>query len=159
MNTDSKIYVSGHRGLVGSSIIRKLQEQGFVDILTRTSSELDLRNQADTEAFFEQLRPEYVLLAAAKVGGIIANNTYRAQFIYENLAIACNVIHASYKYGVKKLLFHRLGLQGQKVQGINPNLGNFQDFGKSFNDCDSNSYAGKSSGSLCNYQQFNFGWL
>lgn len=104
MNTDSKVYVAGHRGLAGSSIVRKLQKHGFSDILTRTSSELDLKNQADTETFFEQFRPEYVFLAAAKVGGIVANNTYKAQFIYDNLAIACNVIHASYKSGVKKLL-------------------------------------------------------
>ena len=104
MNTDSKVYVAGHRGLAGSSIVRKLQKHGFSDILTRTSSELDLKNQADTETFFEQFRPEYVFLAAAKVGGIVANNTYKARFIYDNLAIACNVIHASYKSGVKKLL-------------------------------------------------------
>jgi GDP-L-fucose synthase len=104
VNTDSSIYVAGHRGLVGSSILRKLKKQGFPNILIRTSSELDLKNQADTETFFEQFRPEYVFLAAAKVGGIVANSTYKARFIYDNLAIACNVIHASYKFGVKKLL-------------------------------------------------------
>lgn len=104
MKTDARVYVAGHRGLVGSSLVRNLQQQGFSNILTRTSSELNLKNQAATEMFFEQSRPEYVFLAAAKVGGIMANNTYKAQFIYDNLAIACNVIHASYKYGVKKLL-------------------------------------------------------
>lgn len=104
MKTDATVYVAGHRGLVGSSLVRKLNQQGFSDILTRSSCDLDLKNQAATEIFFEQFRPEYVFLAAAKVGGIVANNTYKAQFIYDNLTIACNVIHASYKYGVKKLL-------------------------------------------------------
>ncbi len=104
MNPDSRIYVAGHSGLVGSSIIRTLVSNGFTNLITRGSSELDLRRQSDTEFFFKQSRPEYVFLAAAKVGGIAANNTYKAQFIYDNLTIACNVIHASYKSGVKKLL-------------------------------------------------------
>ncbi len=104
MNPDAKIYVAGHRGLVGSSLVRALQSKGFTNILMRTSAELDLKDQAATEAFFEEHRPEYVFLAAAKVGGIVANNTYKARFIYENLIIACNVIHAAYKCGAKKLL-------------------------------------------------------
>lgn len=104
MNKQDKIYIAGHKGLVGSAIIRKLQEEGFENIITRNSSELDLCNQAQTEAFFEKEKPDYVFLAAAKVGGIIANSTYPAEFIYENLMIATNVIQASFKYGVKKLL-------------------------------------------------------
>ncbi len=99
-----KIYVAGHNGLVGSAIQRKLQEKGCADIVCRTSKELDLRRQSDTERFFEEERPEYVYLAAAKVGGILANSTYTAQFIYDNMAIAMNVIHSAYRYGVKKLL-------------------------------------------------------
>lgn len=99
-----KIYVAGHRGLVGSALIAKLRERGYDSIVTRTSRELDLRRQADVEAFFERERPEQVYLAAAKVGGILANNTYKAEFIYDNLMIAANVINASYKFGVKKLL-------------------------------------------------------
>ena len=83
MKTDVTVYVAGHRGLVGSSLVRKLHQQGFSNILTRTSCDLDLKNQAATEMFFEQFRPEYVFLAAAKVGGIMANNTYKAQFIYD----------------------------------------------------------------------------
>jgi len=104
MNKDSKIYVAGHRGLVGSAILRKLQEKGYTNIVVRTSKELDLRRQEDVERFFDKERPEYVFLAAAKVGGILANNTYKAEFIYDNIMISANVIHSSYKYGVKKLL-------------------------------------------------------
>lgn len=104
MNKNSRIYVAGHRGLVGSALLRRLQGDGHVDIITRTSRELDLRRQADVEAFFERERPEYVFLAAAKVGGILANSTYKADFIYDNLMISANIIHASYKHGVKKLL-------------------------------------------------------
>ena len=104
MDKNAKIYVAGHRGMVGSAIVRKLQDQGYSNIIVRTSKELDLRRQADTESFFSSEKPDYVFLAAAKVGGIIANNTYKAEFIYTNLVIASNVIHASYKSGVKKLL-------------------------------------------------------
>lgn len=104
MEKDSKIYVAGHRGLVGSAILRKLREQKFKNIITRTSTALDLRRQSDTERFFAKERPDYVFLAAAKVGGILANDTYKAEFIYDNMIIAANVIHASYIYGVKKLL-------------------------------------------------------
>jgi len=104
MHKNSKIYVAGHRGLVGSAIIRKLEEKGYSNIITRTHAELDLTRQDDVERFFEENRPEYVFLAAAKVGGIVANNTYKAEFIYDNLIIAANVINASYKFGVKKLL-------------------------------------------------------
>lgn len=104
MNNSSKIYLAGHRGLVGSALMRKLREDGFTQLITRTSNELDLTRQSDVEAFFEKERPEFVFLAAAKVGGILANSTYKAEFIYQNIMIAANVIHASYKYGVKKLL-------------------------------------------------------
>ncbi|HUX12264.1 MAG TPA: GDP-L-fucose synthase [Spirochaetia bacterium] len=104
MNTNARIYVAGHRGLVGSALIRKLHDSGFSNIVTRTSAELDLRTQVQVEAFFAAEKPEYVFLAAAKVGGIGANNTYRAEFIYDNIAISANVIHASYRHGVKKLL-------------------------------------------------------
>jgi GDP-L-fucose synthase len=104
MKKNSKIYVAGHRGLVGSALVRKLQEQGFANLVLKTSQELDLRRQADVEAFFEQEKPEYVFLAAAKVGGILANNTHKAEFIYDNIMIASNVINASYIAGVKKLL-------------------------------------------------------
>lgn len=104
MNKKDKIYVAGHRGLVGSAILRKLQEKKFSNLITRTSSELDLRRQADTERFFEKERPDYVFLAAAKVGGILANDTYKAEFIYDNIMIAANVIHSAYNYGVRKLL-------------------------------------------------------
>ena len=100
-----KIYVAGHRGLVGSAILKNLTSKGFSNIVTRTHAELDLTNQQAVAEFFAQEKPEYVFLAAAKVGGIIANNTYRAEFIYENLAIQNNVIHQSYVHGVKKLLF------------------------------------------------------
>ena len=105
MQKDSKIYVAGHRGMVGSAIVRNLKAKGFSNIITRTSSELDLRNQQNVNAFFESEKPEYVFLAAAKVGGIVANNVYRGQFIYENLMIQSNVIHAAYMNDVKKLLF------------------------------------------------------
>jgi len=105
MEKHAKIYVAGHRGLVGSAILRKLQEEGFTNIITRTSRELDLRNQSAVSDFFAQEKPEFVFLAAAKVGGILANNTYPAEFIYDNLAIELNVIHQSYINGVKKLLF------------------------------------------------------
>jgi len=104
MEKDAKIFVAGHRGLVGSAIVRKLQEKGYKNIITKTRSELDLRRQEEVEKFFEEEKPEYVFLAAAKVGGILANSTYPAEFIYDNLAIALNVIHASHKFGVKKLL-------------------------------------------------------
>lgn len=105
MEKSSKIYVAGHRGMVGSAIYRKLVKEGFQNIITRTSSELDLRNQSAVEAFFEKEKPDYVFLAAAKVGGIVANNTYRADFLFENLQIQNNVIHSAYKFGVKKLMF------------------------------------------------------
>jgi GDP-L-fucose synthase len=105
MEMNSKIYVAGHRGMVGSAIVRKLQEQGFNTIVTRTSAEMDLRDQRAVNDFFEQEKPAYVFLAAAKVGGILANNTYRADFLYENLMIESNIIHAAYKSGVEKLLF------------------------------------------------------
>ena len=105
MNTNSKIYVAGHRGMVGSAIIRRLQQSGFNNIITRSSKELDLKNQQAVETFFVSEKPEYVFLAAAKVGGIVANNTYRADFIYENIMIQSNVIHYSYLNNVKKLLF------------------------------------------------------
>ncbi len=105
MEKEEKIYVAGHRGMVGSAILKKLQEEGFKNIVTRTSQELDLRDQAAVAEFFKSEKPQYVFLAAAKVGGIIANNTYRADFIYENLAIQNNVIHQSYVHGVKKLMF------------------------------------------------------
>jgi GDP-L-fucose synthase len=101
---DAKIYVAGHRGLVGNTITHTLRNQGYKNLLLRTSSELDLRNQAVVNQFFQENKPEYVFLAAAKVGGILANSTYPAQFIYDNLAIATNVIHASYLHGATKLL-------------------------------------------------------
>ncbi|HXY53903.1 MAG TPA: GDP-L-fucose synthase [Nitrospirota bacterium] len=104
MNRDSKIYIAGHRGLVGSAILRKLQSDGYTNIIFRTSKELDLRRQADVDSFFEQERPEYVFLAAARVGGILANSTYKAEFIYDNIMIAANVIHAAHRNDVKKLL-------------------------------------------------------
>nr|WP_294995004.1 GDP-L-fucose synthase [uncultured Sediminibacterium sp.] len=105
MKKDSKIYVAGHRGMVGSAIVRKLEAEGYHNLVLRGSQELDLRNQAEVNAFFGSEKPEYVFLAAAKVGGIQANNVYRADFIYENLMIEANVIHAAYEYEVKKLLF------------------------------------------------------
>lgn len=105
MQKSSKIYVAGHRGMVGSAIVRKLQAEGYNNFVLRTSTDLDLRNQAAVESFFSSEKPEYVFLAAAKVGGIMANNTYRADFLYENLMIQSNVIHQSYVHSVKKLLF------------------------------------------------------
>ena len=101
----SKLYIAGHRGMVGSAIKRKFEFEGYENIVTRTHSELDLTRQSDVEEFFEQERPEYVILAAAKVGGILANNTYRAEFIYDNLMIQSNIINSAYKHDVKKLLF------------------------------------------------------
>ncbi len=105
MRKESKIYIAGHRGLVGSAIYRRLESEGYSNLVARTSKELDLRRQADVEAFFEKEKPEHVFLAAAKVGGIMANSTYPADFIYSNLIIQANVIHAAYKSRVKKLLF------------------------------------------------------
>jgi GDP-L-fucose synthase len=105
MNKDSKVYVAGHCGLVGSNIVKQLQKKGYNNIIMRTKVELDLTNQADVLKFFELEKPEYVFLAAAKVGGIHANNIYPADFIRENLQIQCNVIDAAYKEGVTKLLF------------------------------------------------------
>jgi len=105
MELNSKIYVAGHRGLAGSAIVRCLTKQGYGNLLTKTSKELDLRNQQATLDFFAKEKPDYVFLAAAKVGGIQANNTYRADFLFENLAIAQNVIHAAHLHKVKKLLF------------------------------------------------------
>ncbi len=105
MEKQAKIYVAGHRGMVGSAIYRKLKELGFENIVVRTSKELDLRDQQAVKEFFETEKPEYVFLAAAKVGGIMANNVYRADFIYENLAIQNNVIHYSHENDVKKLMF------------------------------------------------------
>jgi GDP-L-fucose synthase len=105
MNKDSKIYVAGHRGMVGSAIVRKLKADGFNNLILKTSKELDLRDQKAVEAFFQTEKPEYVYLAAAKVGGIVANNVYRGEFIYENLMIQSNVIHYAHIVGVKKLLF------------------------------------------------------
>ena len=102
---ESKIYIAGHRGMVGSAIHRRLTAMGFNNFVLRTSSELDLRNQQAVASFFASEKPDYVFLAAAKVGGILANNTYRADFLYENLAMQNNVIHESYVHGVKKLLF------------------------------------------------------
>ncbi len=105
MEFSSKIYIAGHRGMVGSAILRNLQKQGFTNIITRTSAELDLRKQQAVEGFFAKEKPEYVFLAAAKVGGIHANNTYRADFIYENIMIQNNVIHSAFVNKVKKLMF------------------------------------------------------
>ena len=105
MNVNDKIYIAGHRGMVGSAIFRKLSANGFTEIITRTSSELDLRNQQQAADFFAAEKPDYVFMAAAKVGGIQANNTYRAEFLYDNLMMQNNVIHQSYLHGVKKLLF------------------------------------------------------
>src|SRR3954449_6368765 len=105
MEKQSKIYIAGHRGMVGSALLRKLKSEGYSNFILRTSSELDLRNQQDVQEFFKKEKPDYVFLAAAKVGGIIANNTYKADFIYENLMIQNNLIHQSYQTGVTKLLF------------------------------------------------------
>jgi len=105
MQKNDKIYVAGHRGMVGSAITRKLKKEGFTSLIQKTSKELDLRNQAAVHAFFEQERPDHVFLAAAKVGGILANNTYRAEFLYDNLMIQNNIIDAAYRSGVQKLMF------------------------------------------------------
>ncbi|ABW67088.1 GDP-L-fucose synthase family protein [Desulfosudis oleivorans] len=105
MEKDAVIYIAGHRGLAGSALVRQLEAQGYTDLLTRTHAELDLTCQADTESFFQAHRPAYVFMAAAKVGGILANNTFPAEFIYQNLAIQTNIIHAAYRAGVRRLLF------------------------------------------------------
>ncbi len=104
MDKNAKIFVAGHRGMVGSAIYRALQAQGFTNLVVRTHKELDLTRQQETEQFFAQEKPAYVFLAAARVGGILANSTYKAEFIYQNITIAANVIHASYLHGVKKIL-------------------------------------------------------
>lgn len=104
MSKDARIYVAGHRGMVGSALMRRLRAEGYTNLITRTSRELDLRDQGAVRGFFAAERPEYVFLAAAKVGGILANSTYPAQFLYDNLMIAANVIHASHEFGVTKLL-------------------------------------------------------
>jgi GDP-L-fucose synthase len=105
MNKSDKIYVAGHRGMVGSAIVRKLESEGFHNIVTRTMAELDLKSQHEVEDFFSKEKPDYIFLAAAKVGGIVANNTFRAEFLYDNLMIQNNVIHQSYVNNAKKLLF------------------------------------------------------
>lgn len=105
MHKSDKIYVSGHTGMVGSAIMRKLSAQGFHNLIFRTSQDADLRDQRAVHSFFEKEKPEYVFMAAAKVGGILANNTYRADFLYDNLMIEANIIHAAYSHGVRKLLF------------------------------------------------------
>jgi len=105
MEKDSKIYIAGHRGLVGSALVRRLTEPGYMNLIVRTHAELDLARQTEVEDFFKREHPEYVFLAAAKVGGILANNTYPAEFIYSNIVVQSNVIHSSYLFGVKKVLF------------------------------------------------------
>ena len=105
MEKEAKIYIAGHRGMVGSAIVRKLKKEGYNNLVLKTSTELDLRNQAEVSVFLGAEKPDYVFLAAARVGGIVANNTYRAEFLYDNLMIQNNVIHHSYLNGVKKLLF------------------------------------------------------
>jgi GDP-L-fucose synthase len=105
MDKNAKIYIAGHRGLVGSAIVRNLQAKGFTNLLIRTHAELDLTNQAATDNFFAQEKPDFVFLAAARVGGILANNSFPAEFIRDNLAIQCNIIHAAYKNNVKRLMF------------------------------------------------------
>jgi len=105
MNRDAKIYVAGHRGLVGSALLRNLRQKGYTNLITRTHAELDLTEQAAVDRFFSEMRPDYVFLAAAKVGGIIANNSYPAEFIRDNLTIQTNVIHAAYQHQVRRLLF------------------------------------------------------
>src|SRR5690349_18099363 len=105
MNKQDKIYIAGHNGMVGSAILRKLKKEGFSNFALRNSSELDLRAQQDVNDFFAAEKPDYVFLAAARVGGIMANNTYRAEFIYDNIMIQSNIIHASYLNKVKKLMF------------------------------------------------------
>ncbi|HNA16284.1 MAG TPA: GDP-L-fucose synthase, partial [Ferruginibacter sp.] len=105
MKKTDKIYVAGHNGMVGSAIVRALQKQGFENLVYRTSKELDLRNQEAVDQFFSEEKPHYVFLAAAKVGGIVANNTYRAEFLYDNLMIVSNIVHSAHAHGVTKLLF------------------------------------------------------
>lgn len=105
MDKNGKVYVAGHRGMVGSALVRKLQAEGFTNILTATTAEVNLTDQQATRAFFDEHRPDYVFVAAAKVGGIHANNTYRADFLYQNLMIECNTIHSAFEFDVKKLLF------------------------------------------------------
>jgi GDP-L-fucose synthase len=105
MDKQARIFVAGHRGMVGSALVRKLQQNGYTRLILRTKEELDLRDQQAVKQFFEETKPEYVFLAAARVGGIHTNNTYRAEFLYDNLMIEANVIHQSYVHGVKKLLF------------------------------------------------------
>ncbi len=105
MEKQAKIYVAGHRGMVGSAILRRLYTEGYENLIFRTSKDLDLRNQQAVQDFFQKERPEYIFLAAAKVGGILANNTYRADFIYENIMIQSNIIHSAYVTGAKKLMF------------------------------------------------------
>jgi GDP-L-fucose synthase len=105
MHPQDKIYIAGHRGMVGSAITRKLQKEGYTNLVLKTSAELDLKHQASVQTFFESERPEYVFLAAAKVGGILANNVYRGEFLYDNLMIQSNTIDAAYRCGVKKLMF------------------------------------------------------
>ena len=105
MNKDSRVYIAGHRGLVGSAIVRQLEARGFTNLILRTSSELDLTNQASVQDFFTKEKPEYVILAAAKVGGIHANNTYPADFIYKNMMIEANVINSAFESKVTRLLF------------------------------------------------------
>src|SRR4051812_37390378 len=104
MERTDKLYIAGHRGMVGGAIKRALEVQGYTNIVVRSSSELDLRNQQAVSTFFEQQQPAYVFLAAAKVGGIVANNTYRAEFLYDNLMIEANIIHAAWEQRVKKLM-------------------------------------------------------
>lgn len=105
MDKQARIFVAGHNGMVGAALVRKLIQEGYTNLLLRTKDDLDLRNQQAVNSFFEDTQPEYVFIAAAKVGGIHANNTYRAEFIYDNLMIAANIIHQSYVHGIKKLLF------------------------------------------------------
>ena len=105
MDKTAKIYIAGHRGLVGSALVKALQAQGYTNLLLRTHAELDLTDQQATDAFFAAEKPDYVFLAAAKVGGIVANNTYPAEFIRDNLAIQTNIIHAAYRNNVKRLMF------------------------------------------------------
>ncbi|MDX1612512.1 MAG: GDP-L-fucose synthase, partial [Candidatus Thermoplasmatota archaeon] len=105
MEPDAKVYVAGHRGMVGSAIVRRLQDDGFDNVITRTSQELDLREQAQVRTFFQEEKPDHVFLAAAKVGGILANRDHPAEFIYDNLAIQTHVIHEAYQAGVAKLCF------------------------------------------------------
>ncbi len=105
MNKEAKIYIAGYKGMVGSAIYRLLEERGYTNLVVRSSSQLDLREQEQVRAFFAAEKPEFVFMAAAKVGGIVANNTYRAEFLYDNLMMQNNVIHESYRHGVKKLLF------------------------------------------------------